>query len=197
MDWSDDLIQLMSGDARIAQHVHMPLQSGSDTVLKRMFRRYRTRHYSARLLQAWKAMPDAAFGADVMTGFPGETSDEFEQTVRFIEEHPFTYLHVFTYSERPGTAAAAASDAVPMHERRLRTELLRSLSRRKTELFQRRQQGRTVSAVTLEEPGIALTTNFLRVNMCTPRPPNEIVDLELGELNTNGLREKTLFPVLG
>ncbi len=103
MDWSADLLFLMADEPRIARHVHLPLQSGSDAVLKRMYRKYRTRHYASRLELAMSVMPDAAIGADVMTGFPGETDQEFGETVRFIEEQPFTYLHVFTYSERPGT----------------------------------------------------------------------------------------------
>ena len=197
MDWSDELIELMAGDSRIAQHVHMPLQSGSDGVLKRMFRRYRTRHYSARLLTAWRKMPDAAFGADVMTGFPGETEAEFDQTLRFVEEHPFTYLHVFTYSERPGTAAALERNAVPMNIRRARTETLRRLSAKKTSEFQNRMVGRTLSAVTLEEPGIALTTNFLRVEMSQSRSPNLLVDLAIGQASQRGLREASLLNVIG
>jgi threonylcarbamoyladenosine tRNA methylthiotransferase MtaB len=96
MDWSEDVFQLIASSERIARHVHIPLQSGSDTVLKRMFRKYRTRHYATRLELAHRLMPNAAIGADVMTGFPGETDSEFEETVSFIERHPFTYLHVFT-----------------------------------------------------------------------------------------------------
>ncbi len=88
MDWSDDLIALMAGDGRIAPHVHMPLQSGSDAILRAMHRKYRPRHYADRLLRAHEAMPDAAIGADVMTGFPGETDALFEESVQFIEQLP-------------------------------------------------------------------------------------------------------------
>ncbi len=111
----------------LRRHVHLPLQSGSDAVLKRMFRKYRTRHYASRLEIARRLMPDAAIGADVMTGFPGETDAEFDETVRFIEQQPFTYLHVFTYSERPGTRAPEQGTSVPMAVRRERTRLLREL----------------------------------------------------------------------
>src|SRR5208283_3960405 len=106
MDFSDDLLGLMAGERRIAKHVHAPLQSGSDRILRRMHRKYRPRHYADRVLKARAWMPDAAIGADVMVGFPGETEEEFEESRRFIEQLPFTYLHVFTYSERPGTPAA-------------------------------------------------------------------------------------------
>ncbi len=86
---------------------------GSDSVLRRMHRKYRPRHYEERVRKARASMPDAAIGADVMTGFPGETDEEFEESRAFIESLPFTYLHVFTYSERPGTPAAANTDQVP------------------------------------------------------------------------------------
>src|SRR6185295_7813850 len=127
MDFSDDLLGLMAGSTSIAKHVHAPLQSGSDTVLRRMHRKYRPRHYADRILKARAAMPDCAIGADVMTGFPGETDQEFEESRAFIESLPFTYLHVFTYSARPGTPAADA-EQVPMEIRRHRTHVLRDLA---------------------------------------------------------------------
>ncbi len=137
MDWSGELLELFADEPRLANHVHLPLQSGSDAVLKRMFRKYRTRHYATRVQLARRLMPDAAIGADVMTGFPGESDAEFSETVRFIEEQPFTYSHVFTYSERPGTAAAEHSGSVPMEVRRERTRILRALSDKKNEEFRR------------------------------------------------------------
>src|SRR5207244_3310438 len=103
MDWSDSLIQLIADSSRIAKHTHVPLQSGSDAVLRRMHRKYRPWHYREKIGKIRAAMPTAAIGADVMTGFPGETETEFEETRRMIEDLPFTYLHVFTFSARPGT----------------------------------------------------------------------------------------------
>ncbi|MBV9676176.1 MAG: tRNA (N(6)-L-threonylcarbamoyladenosine(37)-C(2))-methylthiotransferase MtaB [Acidobacteriaceae bacterium] len=196
MDWSSDLLELVASDGRIAKHVHLPLQSGSDTVLKRMFRKYRTQHYASRLQLARKLMSDAAIGADVMTGFPGETDAEFAETVEFIERQSFTYLHVFTYSERPGTAAAVMGEAVPVEIRRERTRILRELSNRKNLDFRRRMIGRTLSSVTLEEPRMALATNFLRVQMTEERQPNRMVDLAIGAVTNNGLREQTLLPII-
>ena len=197
MDWSDSLLQLVAGDDRIAKHVHMPLQSGSDTVLKRMFRKYRTKHYASRVQLARQLMPDAAIGADVMTGFPGETDDEFQQTVRFIEEQPLTYLHVFTYSERPGTAASTYGFGVPIEKRRERTGILRDLSNRKSSEFRRQMLGKSLSSVTLEERPMALTTNFLRVRMAQNRTPNQLITLSIGGTDATCLREQTLLPVLG
>src|SRR5579871_4044933 len=121
MDFSDDLLELMAESPRIAKHVHAPLQSGSDTVLRRMHRKYRPRHYAGRILKARALMPECAVGADVMTVFAGETDDEFAQSFTFIESLPFTYLHVFTYSERPGTPAAESTMQVPAAVRKERT----------------------------------------------------------------------------
>jgi threonylcarbamoyladenosine tRNA methylthiotransferase MtaB len=196
MDWSDDLLELVAGEPRIAKHVHLPLQSGCDAVLKRMFRKYRTRHYASRLEIARRLMPDAAIGADVMTGFPGETEGEFEESLRFIDQQPFTYLHVFTYSERPGTLAAERGQPVPIEVRRERTRILRHVSDRKNVEFRRRMIGKTLSAVTLDEGGVALTGNFLKVHMAQHREPNQIVSLEIGGISETGLREQTLFPVI-
>jgi threonylcarbamoyladenosine tRNA methylthiotransferase MtaB len=141
-------------------------------------------------------MHDSAVGADVMTGFPGETKADFAETVRFIEEQPFTYLHVFTYSERPGTAAAQLPHSVPMEIRRERTRLLRQLSDTKNREFRRRMLSRTLPAVTLEQRGMALTTNFLKVEMAQVRPSNEMIELEIGGLTPSGLRERVTFPIL-
>lgn len=196
MDWSQDLLELVASDPRIAQHVHLPLQSGSDSVLKRMFRKYRTRHYATRLALTHSLLPNAAIGADVMTGFPGETADEFAETRDFIEHHPFTYLHVFTYSERPGTAAIQHAHHVPIPLRQERTQILRDLSDRKNLAFRRRMLGQTLSAVTLEQRGIALTSNFLKVEMATPREPNQIVALPIGAVTPTALREQTSLMVL-
>jgi threonylcarbamoyladenosine tRNA methylthiotransferase MtaB len=195
MDWSAELLSLMASESRIAKHVHIPLQSGSDSVLKRMYRKYRIRHYASRIELANSLMPDAAIGADVMTGFPGESDGEFDETVRFIEEHPFTYLHVFTYSERPGTAAADYSDPVPVPVRRERTAILRALSDRKNLAFRQRMLSRRISCVTLHE-NRALSTNYLPVELAFPREPNRIVDLEIGLLSATGIREKSPLPVL-
>lgn len=194
MDFSDDLLELMASEPRIAKHVHAPLQSGSDAVLKRMKRKYRTRHYEDRIRRAYALMPDAAFGADVMTGFPAESDAEFQETYGFIERMPFTYLHVFTYSERPGTPAAEMSQ-VSWPVRKERTRLLRELGARKNREFRQRMVGRRLSAVTLDN-GTALTENYLKVEMASPRASNEIVDIEVGALSKDGVREASPLMVL-
>ncbi len=196
MDFSDALLQLMATSPRIAQHVHAPLQSGSDTVLRRMHRKYRPRHYADRILKARALMPDCAVGADVMTGFPGETDDEFAQSHAFIDSLPFTYLHVFTYSERPGTPAAESPAQVPMAVRRDRTRLLRELAAKKSLDFRRSMVGKTLSAVTLDN-GTALSDNYLKVTLATPRAANRIEEIRIGGLTTDGVCEVGTLPVLG
>jgi threonylcarbamoyladenosine tRNA methylthiotransferase MtaB len=194
MDFSDDLLSLMASSNRIAKHVHAPLQSGSDTVLRRMHRKYRPRHYADRIAKARALMPDCAVGADVMTGFPGETDAEFEDSRAFIESLPFTYLHVFTYSERPGTPAAEAVQ-VPTSIRKHRTHVLRELAAKKNLEFRRSIIGRTVSVVTLDG-GKALSDNFVKVKLSTPRPANQIAEVLIAGLTPDGVHEAGLLPVL-
>lgn len=196
MDFTDSLLELMAASPRIAKHVHAPLQSGSDTVLRRMHRKYRPRHYAERIHKAHSLMPDAAFGADVMVGFPGETDDEFEQSRGFIESLPFTYLHVFTYSARPGTPAAESTQQVPIPIRRERNRVLRELAARKNLAFRKQMVGRTVSALTLDQERIALTDNYLRVELASPRTPNHIVHVKIGGAGDATLQEYSPLNVL-
>jgi threonylcarbamoyladenosine tRNA methylthiotransferase MtaB len=196
MDWSDDLLDLMASSGRIAKHVHAPLQSGSDRVLRRMHRKYRPRHYADRIAKARAAMPDCAVGADVMTGFPGETEEEFEDSRAFIESLPFTYLHVFTYSERPGTPAAESPVQVPHEVRKRRTHILREISARKNRDFRISMLGRTLSAVTIQDGRVALSGNYLKIALAVQREPNQIVDVQVGGLTQDALSEATAFQVL-
>ena len=189
MDFSDDLLHLMADSPRIARHVHAPLQSGSDTVLRRMHRKYRPRHYADRVLKARTLMPDAAIGADVMVGFPGETDAEFAETFRFIDELPFTYLHVFTYSARPGTPAADATNQVPMPIRKDRNRQLRELADRKNRAFRQSFVGQSLSVVTLGQGHMALSSNYLKVELLQPATDNLLVNVPIGALTDSGLRQ--------
>jgi threonylcarbamoyladenosine tRNA methylthiotransferase MtaB len=180
MDWSDELIRLMSTSPRIAKHAHVPLQSGSDAVLRRMHRKYRPWHYREKIEKIHDAMPTAAIGADVMVGFPGESEAEFEETRRLVEELPFTYVHVFTYSARPGTPASTMSGQVPVHVARERNRVLRELIAEKKLAFMRRFVGRQVELITLNVTGgdregkytEGLTDNYLPVLLRGDHPPN-------------------------
>jgi threonylcarbamoyladenosine tRNA methylthiotransferase MtaB len=171
MDWSDELIALVASSPRIAKHAHVPLQSGSDAVLRRMHRKYRPWHYRERIEKIRSAMPTAAIGADVMAGFPGESDAEFETTRRFIEDLPFTYLHVFTYSARPGTPAAAMPDQLPVQLARERNRVLRDLAAKKKSAFMQSFVGKDMEAITLNalhsnadgEITEALTDNYQKL----------------------------------
>lgn len=195
MDFSDDLLQLMADSPRIAKHVHAPLQSGSDTVLRRMHRKYRPRHYADRIHKARALMPDCAVGADVMTGFPGETDEEFAQSFAFIESLPFTYLHVFTYSERPGTPAAESAAQVPQAVRKQRTHALRDLAARKNLDYRRTMVGKRLSVVTLDN-GTALSENYLKVKLAVVRDANRIESIRIGGITADGVYEAGCLPVM-
>lgn len=189
MDFSDDLLGLMAASPRIAQHVHAPLQSGSDRILRRMHRKYRPRHYADRVTKARAWMPDAAIGADVMVGFPGETDADFEETRAFIDALPFTYLHVFTYSARPGTPAAELPDQVPMPVRKERNRILRELAAAKNLAFRRAMVGRTLSVVTLHDDHAALSSNYLKVRLAQPAEPNQLIDVRIAAVDADGLTD--------
>ncbi len=169
MDWSGELIELVAKSPRIAKHAHVPLQSASDAVLRRMHRKYRPWHYRDKILKIHAALPSAAIGADVMVGFPGETDAEFEETRRMVEELPFTYLHVFTYSPRPGTPAASQSGQVPVVLARERNRVLRELAARKKRAFAQSLVGSEVQAITLHSKNgeffEALTDNYLKMKL--------------------------------
>lgn len=180
MDWSDELISLVASSPRIAKHAHVPMQSGSDAVLRRMHRKYRPWHYREKIEKIRAAMPDAAIGADVMVGFPGETDAEFEATRRMVEDLPFTYLHVFTYSARPGTPAAEMPNQVPVHIARERNRILRERASEKKLAFMRSFIGKTLEAITLNVVGSdedgefteTLTDNYLKLRLRGRREAN-------------------------
>jgi len=147
---SADLISLLRQSTLLCPHLHIPLQSGDDAVLSAMGRHYSTAFYKALLVDLVGTIPDLAIGIDVIAGFPGEDEGAFERTVELIEALPVAYLHVFPYSERPGTPAAKMPDQVPPDEKKKRAEILRNLGARKREAFSRRFQGRTLRVLVEE-----------------------------------------------
>src|ERR1700733_4599495 len=187
MDFSDALLGLLAETPRISKHVHAPLQSGCDAILRKMHRKYRPRHYADRVIKARQLMPDAAIGADVMVGFPGETDELFEESRQFIAAMPFTYLHVFTYSERPGTPAAEMPGVVPMRIRKERNRILRDLANEKNLAFRQSLLGREFTAVTLDPPGLALTDNYIKATLDLPYTPNRLVRLRPRALTEQGV----------
>ena len=192
MDWDAELIGLMAefGGRRVARHAHLPLQSGSDAVLRRMHRRYRPWHYTAKveaLLHA--AGPELTIGADVMAGFPGETDAEFEETLAFIKALPFGYLHLFPFSPRPATRAwalhAANPVAAPVVDERMAQ--LRALANEKMRAHRLQFVGCELEALTLHTPDAmarggqtaALTENFLPIAIGGHRGANESVRVRI------------------
>ncbi|HXQ27535.1 MAG TPA: tRNA (N(6)-L-threonylcarbamoyladenosine(37)-C(2))-methylthiotransferase MtaB [Candidatus Acidoferrales bacterium] len=176
-DVTEDFVELVASSDRIAPHFHIPLQSGSDRILRAMHRWYRSEHYAERVKLIRRRLPDAAIGADVIVGFPGETDEDWGDTVGFIESLPFTYLHVFSFSERPGTAAASLGDAVPLKTIREGARALRALAEEKSAAFRAAQAGRVVRALTLARGGDdwtgGLTANYLKVRIAGRHPANE------------------------
>lgn len=191
MDWTDELIELVASSPRICKHAHVPLQSGSDKVLRRMHRKYRPWHYADRIERIRRAMPEAAIGADVMVGFPGESADNFEQTRSFIEALPFTYLHVFTYSSRPGTPSAEMPDQVPVQVARERNRILRELATEKKSVFMKSFVGRELQAITLThfdgEYTETLTDNYLRLFLRGKHDPNVLLRTRVDATRSDAL----------
>jgi len=174
MDVTLDLVDLVARSGRIAPHFHVPLQSGSDAMLAAMHRWYRAAHYAERVLRVAERLPGAAIGADVICGFPGETEEDHRRTIEFIERLPFSYLHVFSYSSRPGTKAAALAAPVPPAVIRARSRALREVSAQKAAAFRAAQRATRHRVLTLERTGTdaaghpwtgALTGNYLQVRV--------------------------------
>ena len=174
---TEDFVALVAASNRIAPHFHVPLQSGSDTVLHKMHRWYRTAHYAERIALIRRALPGAAIGADVIAGFPGETENDFAATLDFIRAMPFTYLHIFSFSARPGTEAARLDKSLPPQTIRERARTLRALGAEKSAVFRASQAGRTFRALTLQRSTDAwteaLTGNYLKVRVAGRHPANQ------------------------
>ncbi|HEX7959066.1 MAG TPA: tRNA (N(6)-L-threonylcarbamoyladenosine(37)-C(2))-methylthiotransferase MtaB [Terriglobales bacterium] len=191
MDWSDTLIDLLANSPRIAKHAHLPLQSGSDRILRRMHRKYRPWHYADKAMKIRSSVPDAAIGADVMVGFPGEDDAAVEETRSFIAQLPFTYLHVFTYSSRPGTPSATMTDQVPVRVARERNRVLRELGAEKNRAFRRQFVGHNLQAITLREHDSgsteALTDNYIKLRIRGVHPANQWRSVAIEKLSDDGL----------
>jgi len=185
MDITPALVRLVASDARLARHFHIPLQSGCDRILRLMNRRYWARQYAERVLAIHEQIPGCGLGADVMTGFPGETPQDHAASLHFIESLPFTYLHIFPFSARPGTPAARAAGQVEGRVRRERSQEIRAVIGEKRRAFLAAQVGRRLPAVTLDEledgARIALTTNYLKVALPGDNvSPSRLIDVWVG-----------------
>lgn len=200
LDVTRDLVELFASTDRLAHHFHMPLQSGSDRILAAMHRWYRTEHYARRIEIIRELLPDAAIGADVIAGFPAETEEDHSFTLAFIERLPFTYLHVFSYSQRPGTRAAAFPNQVSPQIIKHRARELRALGEAKSAIFRRSQVGRTLRVLTLHpnetdnNAGFtpAISSNYLPISVRDMIDSNRWIDVQiLSEGHTNLLGART------
>lgn len=188
---TDEIIRFTAESKTIQPHFHIPLQSGSDTMLKKMRRRYKSQLYRDRVQLIKEVMPHACIGVDVITGHPGETEDLFQETFDFLSELPVSYLHVFTYSERPNTAAILMDDSVPVPLRKKRTHKLRRLSAKKRFAFDSIYQNdiRPVLFEEEEKDGLLFgwSDNYVRVAIpYNERLGNSIISIKLDKITTDG-----------
>lgn len=187
---SDELIDYCAQSRAFMPHFHIPLQSGSDAVLRLMHRHYDTKLFADKIHRVKDVMPDAFIGVDVMVGSRGETAEYFEETFRFLSDLDVTQLHVFPYSERPGTSALSIPYVVSEHDKKLRSKRLLDLSEQKVETFYHRHTGQDAEVLFEKAPrGKSMhgfTRNYIRVELpakdANPLLDNQIVRVRLGEL---------------
>ncbi|HKF52013.1 MAG TPA: tRNA (N(6)-L-threonylcarbamoyladenosine(37)-C(2))-methylthiotransferase MtaB, partial [Candidatus Acidoferrales bacterium] len=183
IDITQDFVNLVASEPRIAPHFHLPLQSGSDRILRAMHRWYRAAHYARRVELIRETLPHAAIGADVIVGFPGETADDHAATMNFISGLPLSYLHVFSFSPRSGTEAANLTAQVPTHTIHQRARELRALAQTKSHDFRISQQGRKTRVLTLDRRGSnwtgAVSGNYLNVRVAGSWPRNRWLEVKI------------------
>lgn len=187
----DESIELVSKSRSFVPHFHIPLQSGSDGLLKKMKRRYLTNLYSNRISKIREVMPNAAIGVDVIVGFPGETEEKFMETYNYIKDLPISYLHVFTYSERENTEATEMDGIIPIPERKQRNKMLRILSEKKKMEFYQTQLGNTLSVLWEHENKdgmmFGFTENYVRVQKPFDlHSVNQIEKVSLDKIEADG-----------
>jgi threonylcarbamoyladenosine tRNA methylthiotransferase MtaB len=202
---SQDILDLTAGSEKLCNHFHIPLQSGSKKILSLMQRRYKLEGYRDLIFKAKNMINDLGIGIDVITGFPGESEEDFLETYRFINELPVSYLHVFTYSERPDTKAVKLPGAVDLFERKKRNNMLRILSEKKRHQFYEEMLGKELNVLFESENNDGtikgFSSNYVRVinryspalenKFCNIKIENVGVDICKGEIigNSNSLKE--------
>ncbi|MCB9273053.1 MAG: tRNA (N(6)-L-threonylcarbamoyladenosine(37)-C(2))-methylthiotransferase MtaB [Lewinellaceae bacterium] len=199
---TDEVIAFVAQSQRFVPHFHMPLQSGNDKQLKEMRRRYKRELYADRVRRIKSLMPHACIGVDVIVGFPGEAEQDFLESYRFLNELDISYLHVFTYSERPNTPAIDMEGAVDMEERRRRNTMLTILSEKKRRCFYEQHLGqvREVLFEHSKEPGLlsGFTDNYIRIEApLAENLVNTIAQVELLSIGSNGLVETAIRQNVG
>jgi threonylcarbamoyladenosine tRNA methylthiotransferase MtaB len=175
MDCSPEIVALMASSASFAPHFHLPLQHASDGVLAAMQRPYTLAYFDKLVCDIRARMPHASIGSDLIVGFPGETHDDFAKLAAYLETSPLTHLHVFPYSDRPGTVAAAMPDKVAGGIVRERATVLRQISERLLRRFRSSQMGSRHTALTIDDGATVVTGNYLKVRVPPGRSRNEWV----------------------
>ena len=188
---TDEIIHFVSNSQHFVPHFHIPLQSGSNKILKLMRRKYDVELYENRILYIKSLMPNCAIGVDVITGFPGETEEDFLETYQFLNRLDITYLHVFTYSERENTTAVKLSGSVPKEERLKRTHMLRILSEKKRRFFYEQHLGLEAEVLFEAEENTGMmngfTENYIRVKTAyDPSLLNQIKKVRLNKIDGDG-----------
>ncbi len=200
---SEEIIEFAANSNKFVPHFHIPLQSGSNKILKLMRRRYVRELYTDRVARIKATMPNCCIGVDVIVGFPGETEEDFIDTYNFINELDIAYLHVFPYSERPNTTAVRMEGVVPQHERNRRVKMLRILSDKKRRAFYQQHIGQTYTVLFEAEENSGMmngfTENYIKVK--TPYDPllvNELVQVKLTGIDADGevLVEEVAVPLV-
>lgn len=194
---SDEILELTANSDKLCKHFHIPLQSGSPNILKLMQRRYNTDDYQKLIHKIKKQIPDAGIGVDVIVGFPGETNDDFWTTHNFLRDLPISYLHVFTYSERPNTKAIELDSKVEIHERRERNNTLRILSDKKRNEFYNQMIGKELDVLFEHENRDGLmkgfSSNYIRVSHSySHHLINNICNVKVSEIKNGFCHGKVL-----
>jgi threonylcarbamoyladenosine tRNA methylthiotransferase MtaB len=179
MDCTDEIVELVTGSPRLAPHFHLPLQHGHDDVLQRMRRPYTAAAYQRLVERIHRAMPHASIGTDIIVGFPGETAPEFARTESLLRDLPLSHLHVFPYSDRPGTDASAMGNKVDGLTIRERGQRIRTLGHEMASRFRRSQAGTTRRALTVDDGLSAVTDNYLKVRLAQPWPRNQWIEARI------------------
>jgi threonylcarbamoyladenosine tRNA methylthiotransferase MtaB len=179
MDCSPEIVDLVATSDRFAPHFHLPLQHASDRILASMCRPYTIEYYASLVDGIRARMPHTSIGSDIIVGFPGETDEDFEQLASYLERSPLTHVHVFPYSDRPGTAASTMKGKVPGAIVRERGRRVREIGSRLRERFHESQVGTTHAALTLEDGSVVVTGNYLKLRIPPGRGRNEWVQVRM------------------
>lgn len=181
MDCTAEIIDLVASSARLAPHFHLPLQHGADEMLRAMRRPYTVAYYRHLIERLKKTLPHAAVGSDIIVGFPGETSAHVAEMQALLEDIPLTHLHVFPYSDRPGTDASRLQPKVDGREIRERASAIRAIGEQMARRFRQSQIGRSVRALTVDEGQSVVTENYLKLGLPERRPRNQWLRVRVKE----------------